>query len=170
MAAPRSQSRMSSNTSRVQERVEPPLGSDEPDIQAELKRVTSELSEQGLNASLVIRSEVGSRPANEIADIAREFGADLIVAGTHGHTAPGGFWVGSVTRPSAPDLTMSGAGSAHTSGGVVAARADTARGAGLSSEESVQDRPRAEHRTPPSRSPRGRTSVEGRSDAAAFPQ
>lgn len=77
--------------------VGPPVRSDESGVQAELKRMTSELSEQGIKASLVIRPEVGSRPANEIADIARELGADLIVAGTRGHTALGGFWVGSVT-------------------------------------------------------------------------
>jgi nucleotide-binding universal stress UspA family protein len=77
--------------------VGPPLRSYESDVQAELKRVTAKLSQQGFNASLVIRPEVGSRPANEIADIARELGADLIVAGTRGHTALGGFWVGSVT-------------------------------------------------------------------------
>ena len=78
--------------------VGPPLRSDEYEVQAELKRVTSELSEQGFSASLVIRPELSSRPANEIADIARELGADLIVTGTRGHTALGGFWVGSVTN------------------------------------------------------------------------
>jgi len=77
--------------------VGPPVRTDESDVQADLKRVTTELSQQGFNASLVIRPELSSRPANEIADVARETGADLIVAGTRGHTALGGFWVGSVT-------------------------------------------------------------------------
>jgi nucleotide-binding universal stress UspA family protein len=78
--------------------VGPPLRSDEYDVQAELKRITAELSEHGFKASLVIRPELSSRPANEIAEIAREIGADLIVTGTRGHTALGGFWVGSVTN------------------------------------------------------------------------
>ncbi len=77
--------------------VGPPLRPDETDVQTGLKRVTSELSGQGFNASLVIRPEVGSRPADEVADIAREIDADLIVAATRGHTALGGFWMGSVT-------------------------------------------------------------------------
>lgn len=69
---------------------------DEPQLQAELERLASELKQDGFNASLYINADVGARPANEIIKQAREVGADLIVVGSHGHTIIGGLLLGSV--------------------------------------------------------------------------
>ena len=71
---------------------------DEGDVQEHLKAVAAGLSEQGVSASVEIRGDVGTRPAHELASIAKEIGADLIVAGTRGHTALGDLFVGSVTN------------------------------------------------------------------------
>ena len=69
---------------------------DEPQLQAELERLASELEQDGFDASLYINADVGARPANEIIKQAREVGADLIVVGSHGHTIIGGLLLGSV--------------------------------------------------------------------------
>jgi nucleotide-binding universal stress UspA family protein len=71
---------------------------DEDQVQAKLKRVVEELSQEGLTASLKIVDHVGPQPAHEIADLAREAGADLIVVGTRGHAALSGLLLGSVTQ------------------------------------------------------------------------
>ena len=70
---------------------------DEEIVEARLNRVVAGLSDEGLNASLKIVTHVGPQPAHEIARIARDEHADLIVVGTRGHTAVGGLLLGSVT-------------------------------------------------------------------------
>lgn len=70
----------------VVERVEgagavgPPRRADEREVQAHLHQVAAGLSEEGINASVEIRGDVRTRPATEITNIARETGADLIIA------------------------------------------------------------------------------------------
>jgi nucleotide-binding universal stress UspA family protein len=71
---------------------------DEEQVAAKLKGLTAQLSDEGLNADLRIVSHVGPQPAHEIADIAREAGADLIVVGCRGHAAITGLMIGSVTQ------------------------------------------------------------------------
>jgi nucleotide-binding universal stress UspA family protein len=73
-----------------------PRRADEAQVQAELGRITGELQQEGITASLEIKGDVGARPAHEVAEIARQTGADLIVAGSRGHTAIGGLLLGSV--------------------------------------------------------------------------
>jgi nucleotide-binding universal stress UspA family protein len=70
---------------------------DEEEVEAKLKRVVEGLSGERLDASLKIVSHVGPQPAHEIADLAREVGANLIVVGTRGHAALSGLLLGSVT-------------------------------------------------------------------------
>jgi nucleotide-binding universal stress UspA family protein len=70
---------------------------DEADLQRHFKEVAERLSAEGVNATLKISGDVGVRPAHEIVKIAREEGADLIVAGTRGHSLIGGLLLGSVT-------------------------------------------------------------------------
>jgi nucleotide-binding universal stress UspA family protein len=70
---------------------------DEEQVEAKLKKVVEELSGEGLTATLKIVDHVGPQPAHEIADLAREVGADLIVVGTRGHAALSGLLLGSVT-------------------------------------------------------------------------
>jgi nucleotide-binding universal stress UspA family protein len=74
-----------------------PHRADESEVQAHLKKLADELSGEGIKASLEIKGDVGTRPAHAVVDVARTVGADLIVAGTRGHSAIGGLLVGSVT-------------------------------------------------------------------------
>ncbi len=55
------------------------------------------LSRDGRDAILKVVKYVGAQPAQGIADIAKEVGADVIVIGTRGHSAIGGLVLGSVT-------------------------------------------------------------------------
>jgi len=75
-----------------------PHRADEAQVQAHLKQLASDLSGEGIKASLEIKGDVGTRPAHAVVDVARNVGADLIVAGSRGHTALGGLVVGSVTN------------------------------------------------------------------------
>jgi nucleotide-binding universal stress UspA family protein len=78
--------------------VGPPRRADESEVQARLARYTEELSKEGGHATLEIRGDVGARPAHEVAEIARQKGADLIVAGTRGLSAIAGLLLGSETQ------------------------------------------------------------------------
>jgi nucleotide-binding universal stress UspA family protein len=71
---------------------------DEPQIQAELERLASDLSSAGVKASVEIRGDVGARPGHEIAEVARQKNADLIVAGTRGLSVIAGLLLGSETQ------------------------------------------------------------------------
>lgn len=75
-----------------------PHRADEREVQAHLRQLATELSAEGVQASLEIKGDVGTRPAHAVADIARSIGADLIVMGTRGYTAIGGLLLGSVTN------------------------------------------------------------------------
>jgi nucleotide-binding universal stress UspA family protein len=70
----------------------------EDQVEAKVKQIAQELSDEGLNVSLKIVKHVGPQPAHEIADLAREASADLIVVGTRGHGAISGLMLGSVTQ------------------------------------------------------------------------
>jgi nucleotide-binding universal stress UspA family protein len=74
-----------------------PRRADEDEVQAELREQAAALEREGFTTSLDIRGDVGVRPAHEIVSVAREVHADLIVAGSRGHTAIGGLLLGSVT-------------------------------------------------------------------------
>jgi nucleotide-binding universal stress UspA family protein len=67
-------------------------------VKEKLDRVVDELAGEGLGASLEIMDHVGPQPAHEIAELARDSGADLIVVGTRGHAALSGLVLGSVTQ------------------------------------------------------------------------
>jgi nucleotide-binding universal stress UspA family protein len=69
---------------------------DEELVKDRLERVVEELSGEGIDATLKIVNHIGPQPAHEIADVARELGADLIVLGTRGHGAVAGLLLGSV--------------------------------------------------------------------------
>lgn len=71
---------------------------DEELVKAKVDKIASELTNEGLNASVKVVKHVGPQPAREIAEVARETGADLIVVGTHGHGAIPGILLGSVTQ------------------------------------------------------------------------
>jgi nucleotide-binding universal stress UspA family protein len=71
---------------------------DEDHVKTKLEQTAEQLSKEGIQASLRIVHHVGPQPAHEIADIAREVEADLIVMGTRGHSAISGLLLGSVTQ------------------------------------------------------------------------
>jgi nucleotide-binding universal stress UspA family protein len=71
---------------------------DEEEIKAKVERRVADLAAAGVNATLKIVTGAASGAAHHIADIARDTNADLIVAGTRGHTALAGLLVGSVTQ------------------------------------------------------------------------
>lgn len=63
-----------------------------------IRKLVGDLSHEGTNAILKVVDFVGPQPAQGIADIAEEVGADVIVVGTRGHSAIAGLLVGSVTQ------------------------------------------------------------------------
>lgn len=75
-----------------------PIIATEDEIQSEIRKQAEELSADGFETSVEVRNLMVGGPAHAIAEIADEAGADLIVAGSHGHTAVGGFLLGSVTQ------------------------------------------------------------------------
>jgi nucleotide-binding universal stress UspA family protein len=75
-----------------------PWHGDEDEIKAKVKAQAEALSEEGLDASLTIAGDFSGQPAHDIANIAREVGADLIVVGTRGRSTIGGLLLGGVTQ------------------------------------------------------------------------
>ncbi len=71
---------------------------DEELVEDKVKRIASELSEEGLDVTLKVVKHVGHQPAHTIADLARDVDADLIVVGTRGHGTLPGLMLGSVTQ------------------------------------------------------------------------
>lgn len=69
---------------------------DEELVKDRLESVVEGLSGEGIDATLKIVNHIGPQPAHEIADVARELGADLIVLGTRGHGSVAGLLLGSV--------------------------------------------------------------------------
>jgi nucleotide-binding universal stress UspA family protein len=75
-----------------------PVHADEDTVQGKLRRQVAELSEAGVSARLeILTSKVGNA-GNAIAELAEKEKADVIVAGTRGHTALAGLLLGSVTQ------------------------------------------------------------------------
>lgn len=75
-----------------------PIHADEEDLKAKIVRQVAELETEGVPTSLeTTRASVG-KAAQAIAEVARKHGGEVIVVGTHGHTALGGFLLGSVTQ------------------------------------------------------------------------
>ncbi len=69
---------------------------DEDRVKSKLEQTVQQLSSDGFDASLAVVDHVGPQPAHEIADLARDAQADLIVIGTRGYGAIAGLLLGSV--------------------------------------------------------------------------
>ena len=68
-------------------------------MRSKIERQVAELEREGFGVTFkVVTGYPGDRPAHAIADVARDLGADVIVAGTRGHTSIGGLVIGSVTH------------------------------------------------------------------------
>ena len=75
-----------------------PIPITEDEIQAEIRKQADKLSTDGIKTSVEMRNVMLGGPAHPIAEIAEEANADLIVAGTHGHSPVAGLLIGSVTQ------------------------------------------------------------------------
>jgi len=71
---------------------------DEDQIQADVKKLAEELSSQGIETDVQMADVMVGGPAHPIAEIADRANADLIVAGTRGHSSVTGLLLGSVTQ------------------------------------------------------------------------
>ena len=68
------------------------------DLQKQLRSRAQELSGDGVETAFEVRSVVLGGPAHVLAEIADDVGADLIVAGSRGHSPIGGLLLGSVSQ------------------------------------------------------------------------
>ena len=75
-----------------------PIRATEDEIQAEIRRQGDELSAQGIETSVEMRSVMLGGPAHVIEEIADEAGADLIIVGTRGLSLVAGLLLGGVTQ------------------------------------------------------------------------
>jgi len=71
---------------------------DEPTLAEEVRSLVSDVTESGIRGALRVVNFPGMQPAQSIADIASEVGADMIVVGTRGHSPVGGIFAGSVAQ------------------------------------------------------------------------
>ena len=75
-----------------------PITATEDEVQGEVRKQAEQLSSDGIETTVEMRTIVLGGPAGPISEIAREAGADLIVVGTRGHSAAAGVLLGSVTQ------------------------------------------------------------------------
>ncbi len=75
-----------------------PVNADEDELKAKIERQVADLSASGINAKLEKVHVSGGGAAHAIAEAAAEAHADVIVAGTRGHTPLAGLFIGSVTQ------------------------------------------------------------------------
>jgi nucleotide-binding universal stress UspA family protein len=75
-----------------------PVAADERDLEAKIEQQISNMKAAGVDAELREHAIVLGGPAPLIAGDAEQVGADLIVAGTHGHNPVVGLLLGSVTQ------------------------------------------------------------------------
>jgi nucleotide-binding universal stress UspA family protein len=75
-----------------------PVHADEDQVQAEIRKQARELSADGIETSIQMRTTTFGGPGQQIEEIAEEVGADLIVTGTRSYSAATGLILGSVTH------------------------------------------------------------------------
>jgi nucleotide-binding universal stress UspA family protein len=75
-----------------------PIPITEDEIQAKIREQVKRLAADGIETSVEMRNVILGGPAHPIAEIAEDANADLIVAGTRGHSPVAGLLLGSVTQ------------------------------------------------------------------------
>jgi nucleotide-binding universal stress UspA family protein len=71
---------------------------DEDQLEKKVEGQVADLNSAGIKSELHRFTANLGGPAHQIADVADQLGADLIVVGTRGHSSFGGFLSGSVTQ------------------------------------------------------------------------
>ena len=75
-----------------------PITAPEDEVKGEVRKQAEQLSSEGIETTVEMRTIVLGGQGGPISEIAREAGADLIVVGTRGHSAAAGVLLGSVTQ------------------------------------------------------------------------
>lgn len=75
-----------------------PVLADEDELEAKIRGQVEQAREEGFDATFQLLSGAAGHTAHNIANAAREIGADVIVVGTRGHALVAGLLVGSVTQ------------------------------------------------------------------------
>ncbi len=75
-----------------------PVFADEDELLAKIRGQVAEAKDEGLQVTLKIVATGSTSAAHVLADVAREFDADVIVVGTRGHAPVAGLLLGSVTQ------------------------------------------------------------------------
>lgn len=74
------------------------INAGDDDLRASLRKRAEQLTQAGLKTEFETRAEMLGGPAHVLARIADDVGADLIVAGSRGHSLVGGLLLGSVSQ------------------------------------------------------------------------
>jgi nucleotide-binding universal stress UspA family protein len=74
------------------------VNANEDDLEASVRAVATRLAEGGIETSVEVATSAMGGPAHALADIAVRVQADVIVAGTRGHSPVAGLLLGSVTQ------------------------------------------------------------------------
>jgi nucleotide-binding universal stress UspA family protein len=75
-----------------------PVYADEPDLQERIAGQVAELRAEGLDAHLRVLTAASGNAARQIADVARDVDAELILVGTRGYGRVAGLLLGSTTQ------------------------------------------------------------------------
>ncbi len=75
-----------------------PVHANEDELVAKVRKQVEELQSAGVDATLETATVMLGGPAQVVAKVARDRGADLIVVGTRGHAPIAGLVLGSVTQ------------------------------------------------------------------------
>ncbi len=82
----------------IQDLIAKRLSGNGPGLVEEIQSLVGGITESEVKAALRVVNFPGMQPAQSIADVAAEVGADVIVVGTRGHSPVGGVFAGSVAQ------------------------------------------------------------------------